>query len=147
MPPVLLVQRLPHAGGLPLPDYATDGSAGLDLRAAVEVLDLAPGGRALVPTGLRVAIPEGFEGQVRPRSGNALREGLTVLNAPGTIDADYRGELCILLVNLGQATVRVERGMRVAQLIVAPVTRVQVAETDELPLSERAQGGFGSTGR
>lgn len=144
------VERLPHGRDLPLPAYATPGAAGLDLLAALpekRPLMLRPFERALVPTGLRIALPEGFEAQVRPRSGLALRHGLTVLNAPGTIDSDYRGELAVLLVNLGSEPVTIRRGERIAQLVLAPVSRlaweersVDVAETG------RGTGGFGSTG-
>ncbi len=141
------VQRLPHAEGLALPAAATAAAAGMDLRAAVsESLVLLPGARALVPTGLRLAIPLGFEGQVRPRSGLAWRHGVTLANAPGTIDADYRGEVRVILVNLGQEPFAVERGMRIAQLVIAPVTRATMIAVDELPDTERASGGFGSTG-
>ncbi len=146
----LLVQRLAHATDLPLPTYQTPQSAGLDLHAAVaadQPLTLAPGGRALVPTGLVLVIPDGHEGQVRARSGRALREGLAVLNAPGTIDADYRGELQVLLANLGQVPVVISRGERVAQLVIAPVARVEVAEVSEIDPTARGGGGFGSTGR
>lgn len=145
--PALLIQVLPHGKGLDLPAYASAGAAGMDLRAALfETLDLAPGARALIPTGLRVAIPAGFEGQVRPRSGNALRLGLTVLNAPGTIDSDYRGELGVILINLGQEPARIERGARIAQLVIAPVRQITLQTADELPVSARAERGFGSTG-
>ncbi|MGE0256386.1 MAG: dUTP diphosphatase [Alphaproteobacteria bacterium] len=141
------VVRLPHAADLPLPAYATDAAAGMDLLAAVAApQSIAPGARALVPTGLTIALPEGYEGQVRPRSGLALRHGVTVLNAPGTIDADYRGEVAVVLVNFGDAPFTVERGMRVAQLIVAPVSRARWAEVAALPDSVRGAGGFGSTG-
>ena len=140
--------RLAHAEGLDLPSYATPGAAGLDLVAAIaEPVDLAPGARALIPTGLTIALPAGYEAQVRPRSGLALKHGITVLNSPGTIDADYRGEIGIVLINLGNAPVRLERGMRVAQLIVAPVTQVALVERRTLPPTNRAGGGFGSTGR
>ncbi|MCM0020616.1 MAG: dUTP diphosphatase [Tagaea sp.] len=140
--------RLAHADGLDLPSYATPGAAGLDLLAAIaEPVDLAPGARALIPTGLTIALPAGYEAQVRPRSGLALKHGITVLNSPGTIDADYRGEIGIVLINLGNAPVRLERGMRVAQLIVAPVTQVALVERRTLPPTNRAGGGFGSTGR
>jgi dUTP diphosphatase len=139
---------LPHGEGLPLPSYATGDSAGCDLRAAVtEALVLGPGDRAAVPTGLRIAIPSGFEGQVRPRSGLALRRGVTVANAPGTIDADYRGELKVLLVNLGREPVAIERGERIAQLVVAPVTQVAFTAVASLDDTSRGSGGFGSTGR
>lgn len=146
----LRVSRLPHAEGLALPSYATEGAAGLDLVAAVpegEPLVLRPGERAAIPTGLVIALPAGHEGQVRARSGRALREGLAVLNAPGTVDADYRGEVKVLLVNLGQTDVTIARGERIAQLVVAPVTRVSVSEVSELGETERGGGGFGSTGR
>lgn len=142
------ITRLPHADGLALPDYATPLSAGMDLRAAItEPIVLMPGERALTPTGLRIAIPPGYEAQVRPRSGLALRHGLGMANAPGTIDADYRGEICVLLINLGQEPVRIERGDRIAQLIVAPVVRVAWRETEELEDTARGEGGFGHTGR
>ncbi len=148
--PVVAVERLPHARDLPLPAYATPGSAGLDLRAAVpeaEPLVLGPGARALVPTGLRIALPDGFEAQVRPRSGLALAHGVTLLNSPGTIDSDYRGEIGVILVNFGEAPFVVRRGMRIAQLVVAPVTRVRLAEgTVAADATLRAGGGFGSTG-
>ena len=138
---------LPHAEGLPLPDYATAGAAGADLCAAVEDdLVLEPGGRAAVPTGLVVEIPMDFEGQVRPRSGLAIRHGLTVVNAPGTIDSDYRGELKVLMVNLGSEPATIIRGERIAQLVIAPVTRAIFVESAELNPSERGDGGFGSTG-
>ena len=141
------VLRLPHGEGLPLPDYATEGSAGLDLLAAVaEPVTLQPSGRALIPTGLALALPPGYEAQVRPRSGLALKHGLTVLNSPGTIDADYRGEVQVILVNLGEEAVTVTRGMRIAQLVPAPVTRARLEEARELPVSARSGGGFGSTG-
>ncbi len=141
------LRRLPHGAGLPLPGYATDMSAGMDLAAAVEDdLVLAPGARSLVPTGVAIALPAGYEAQVRPRSGLALRLGLTVLNSPGTIDADYRGEVAVILANMGEAPVTVSRGMRIAQLVVAPVTRVDWREEETLPESDRGDGGFGSTG-
>jgi dUTP pyrophosphatase len=141
------LRRLPHAAGLPLPAYASAHAAGLDLLAAVaEPLMLAPGRRARVPTGVAIALPEGSEAQVRPRSGLAARHGVTVLNSPGTVDADYRGEIEVLLVNLGDAPFHIERGMRIAQLVVAPVTRIRWGEAAALPRTERAGGGFGSTG-
>lgn len=141
------VKRLPHAAALPLPAYATAEAAGMDLLAAVETARvLAPGERALVPTGLAIALPPGYEAQVRPRSGLALKHGITLLNSPGTIDADYRGEIGVILVNLGQAPFAVERGQRIAQLVVAPVSRVAWAETEKLPDTVRGAGGFGSTG-
>jgi dUTP pyrophosphatase len=142
------VQVLPHGDGLPLPAYATPGSAGVDLAAALEApLVLAPGARAAVPTGIALALPEGYEGQIRPRSGLALRHGIAVLNSPGTIDADYRGELRVILANLGDAPVTITRGERIAQLVVAPVSRVAFAPVATLPESRRGAGGFGSTGR
>jgi dUTP pyrophosphatase len=141
------VLRLPHGQGLPLPDYATEGSAGLDLLAAVaDPVTVQPSARALIPTGLTLALPEGYEGQVRPRSGLALKHGLTVLNSPGTIDADYRGEVQVILINLGEEPVSIARGMRIAQLVLAPVTRAALTEARELPSSTRGGGGFGSTG-
>jgi dUTP pyrophosphatase len=136
----------PRGEPLPLPAYATAGSAGLDLRADVGVT-LAPGERALVPTGLAVAIPEGYEGQVRPRSGFALREGVTCLNSPGTIDSDFRAEVGVILVNLGQAAVNIARGDRIAQLVIAKVERAELTESGTLPPTPRGQGGFGHTGR
>jgi dUTP diphosphatase len=140
-------RRLPHAADLPLPDYASEGAAGLDLLAAVsEALVLAPMLRVSVPTGLAIALPEGFEAQVRPRSGLAAKHGITILNAPGTIDADYRGEIKATLINLGETAFTIERGMRIAQLIVASVTRVRLAERAELGETPRGAGGFGSTG-
>ena len=145
------VRRLPAAGPpdpLPLPSYATAGAAGLDLRAAVrEPLEVPVGGRLRVPTGFALALPPGHEGQVRPRSGLAARHGLTVLNAPGTIDADYRGEVQVLLVNLGDSAVLIQRGDRVAQLVVAPISRAFVREAATLSETTRGPGGFGSTGR
>lgn len=145
----IAVKRLPHGADLPLPAYATAGAAGLDLLAALprgETFVLRPGGRALVPTGIAIALPAGYEAQVRPRSGLALRQGLTVLNAPGTIDADYRGEILALLINLGDQPVALERGMRVAQLVVAAVARATLVELRDLDGTEREAGGFGSTG-
>jgi dUTP pyrophosphatase len=138
---------LPHAADLPRPSYATPSSAGIDLAAAVSGdIALAPGERITVPTGIALALPEGYEGQVRPRSGLALRHGVTVLNSPGTIDADYRGEIQIILANLGGETVVLERGQRIAQLVIAPVVRVAFDEVAVLPASARGAGGFGSTG-
>jgi dUTP pyrophosphatase len=142
------VQVLPHGEGLPLPAYATAGSAGLDLAAAVETpVVLAPGARAAVPTGIALALPEGYEAQLRPRSGLALRHGLTVLNSPGTIDADYRGEVRVILANLGSDAVTIARGERIAQLVLAPVSRIAWERVAALPESGRGVGGFGSTGR
>jgi dUTP pyrophosphatase len=141
------LQRLPHGEGLPLPAYATEGAAGADLLAAVAApVALPPGGRALVPTGIAIALPTGWEAQVRPRSGLAVRHGVTVLNSPGTIDADYRGEVAVILINLGHEPFTVERGMRIAQLVVAPVRSVRWHERATLPTSVRGDGGFGSTG-
>jgi dUTP pyrophosphatase len=143
------VLRLPHGADLPLPEYQSALAAGLDLLAAVPAdapIELAPGACALVPTGIAIALPPGFEGQVRPRSGLAARHAITVLNAPGTVDADYRGELQVILVNLGAEPFVVSRGMRVAQLIVAPVQRIKLLEVDALDSTMRAHGGFGSTG-
>jgi dUTP pyrophosphatase len=141
------ITRLPHGRDLALPDYASAAAAGADLRAAVERdLVLEPGARALVPTGIAVALPADAELQVRPRSGLALKHGVTVLNAPGTIDADYRGEIGVILVNLGQEPFTVSRGMRIAQLVVARVDRISWQETQALPASARGEGGFGSTG-
>ncbi len=139
------VCRLETARDLPLPRYQTPASAGMDLHAA-EDADLAPGERRSVGTGLAIALPPGFEAQVRPRSGLALRHGVTLLNAPGTVDADYRGEIRVILVNLGQEPFRVARGDRIAQLVVAPVTRARWEEVAELPATDRGAGGFGSTG-
>jgi dUTP pyrophosphatase len=145
--PVIQVVRLPHAHGLPLPGYATEGSAGMDLLAAVSApLTIPPGGRALVPTGLRLALPEGYELQVRPRSGLALKHGILLPNSPGTIDEDYRGELGVIVLNTGNEPFTVERGMRIAQGVLAPVVRAAWAEVAELPETARGAGGFGSTG-
>lgn len=144
------IERLPHGQGLPLPAYATAGAAGLDLLAALppgEELVLPPLGRILVPTGIRIALPEGFEAQVRPRSGTALRHGVTIPNAPGTIDGDYRGEIGVILLNLGDVPFVVRRGERIAQLVVAPVARVRWREAPvEAGSTGRRAGGFGSTG-
>ena len=141
------IRRLAHAEGLPLPGYETAGAAGADMCAAVDGdLVIEPGERAAVPTGLTMEIPGGFEGQVRPRSGLAIRHGLTVVNAPGTIDSDYRGELKVLMVNLGSEPATIVRGERIAQLVIAPVTRAVFVESAELNPSTRGDGGFGSTG-
>jgi dUTP diphosphatase len=141
------LQILPHGVGLPLPHYATVGSAGVDLAAAVEApLVLPPGGWLDVPTGVALALPPGWEGQVRPRSGLALRHGVTVLNSPGTIDADYRGEIRVILANLGAIPVTIARGERIAQLVIAPVVRAEWQVVAELPATRRGAGGFGSTG-
>ncbi|MCT8972107.1 dUTP diphosphatase [Microbaculum marinisediminis] len=142
------IKRLAHGADLPLPAYETDGAAGLDLRAAIATpMILAPGGRALVPTGLVFELPGGHEGQVRPRSGLAAKHGVTVLNTPGTIDSDYRGEVKVILINLGAEPFAIESGSRIAQLVVAPVTRAMLVEADALSDSARGEGGFGSTGR
>ena len=141
------IMRLPHGADLPLPEYATPDSAGVDLLAAVsEDVSLAPGERTLIPTGIALSLPRGYEAQIRPRSGLALKNGLTLLNTPGTIDADYRGEIGIILANLGQASFVVERGMRIAQMVVAPVSQVSWKAVESLDDSERGVGGFGSTG-
>ena len=148
-PPVVGLVRLPHGEGLAPPAYETAGAAGMDLRAAVDAdrpLLLQPGRRALVPTGLVLEIPAGFEGQVRPRSGLAFRHGITCLNTPGTIDSDYRGEVKVLLVNLGDDLYTIERGERIAQLVIAPVVQATMAEREALTASDRGAGGFGSTG-
>ena len=149
-PPVeVTVMRLPHAADVPLPAYQSALAAGLDLVAAVAAdspLDIAPGGRAMIPTGIVVALPPGSEGQVRPRSGLAIRHGITVLNTPGTIDADYRGEIQVILINLGAESFRVSRGMRIAQLVVASVQHAKLTEAQSLEATERGAGGMGSTG-
>lgn len=147
---VVQVSRLDHGRDLPLPDYATDGAVGLDLRAAVPQdapLTLAPGARAAVPTGICIALPRDYEAQLRPRSGLALKHGVTLLNAPGTVDADYRGEIMAILINHGTEYFTIERGERIAQLVVAPITRIAWAESAELAATARGDGGFGSTGR
>ena len=141
------ITRLPHGKDLPLPAYQSELAAGMDLLAAVaEPVTLAPGKRALVPTGIAIALPPGFEAQVRPRSGLAAKHGVTVLNTPGTIDADYRGEVQVILINLGEAAVVIERGMRIAQMIISRTERAQLRETPALPATGRGSGGFGSTG-
>lgn len=143
----ILVTRLPHAEGLPLPAYATPGAAGMDLLAAVTApLVIAPGARVLVPTGLRIALPADHELQVRPRSGLALKHGITLPNTPGTVDEDYRGELQVIVMNAGMEPFTVERGMRIAQAVVAPVVRAHFTEVAVLPETLRGTGGFGSTG-
>lgn len=145
----LRVLRLPHAAGLPLPAYQSALAAGLDLAAAVPApasVTIAPGGRAMIPTGIAVALPRGHEGQIRPRSGLAARHGVTVLNTPGTIDADYRGEVQVILINHGAEPFVVERGMRIAQLVIARVERAKLVEVDSLDATERSSGGMGSTG-
>ena len=147
--PRIEVRRLAHGEGLPLPAYQSDAAAGMDLLAAVPAgapVTLAPGQRALIETGLILALPDGYEGQVRPRSGLALKHGITVLNSPGTIDSDYRGEVKVILVNLGSAPWTLARGERIAQLVVQPVARAMLAEVGTLPETRRGAGGFGSTG-
>jgi dUTP pyrophosphatase len=147
MPIPILVRRLPHAEGLPLPSYATAGAAGMDLLAAVdEPVTVGPGERKLIPTGLTIALPPGYELQVRPRSGLALRHGITLPNTPGTIDEDYRGEIGVILLNTGTEPFVVERGSRIAQAVLAPVSRAQWQEVESLDATARAAGGFGSTG-
>lgn len=146
-PVPVAIKRLPHNSDLPLPAYESDLAAGMDLPAAIDddvILD--PGQRDLVPTGLAIALPQGYEAQIRPRSGLAARDGVTVLNTPGTVDADYRGEVKVILVNLGDQPFTVTRGMRIAQMVIAPVTQAALEETDELPATARGAGGFGSTG-
>ncbi len=141
------ILRLPHAHNLSLPEYASEGAAGLDLRAAIsENIVLQPMARAMVPTGLILEIPEGYEGQVRPRSGLAFKHGISLVNTPGTIDWDYRGELKVLMINFGNEPFTVEHGLRIAQLVIAPVTRVNCIEISAASQTLRGQGGFGSTG-
>ena len=141
------IQRLPHAADLALPRYETEHAAGMDLSACIPAdITLAPGKRALIPTGFAIALPPGTEAQVRPRSGLAAKHGITVLNSPGTIDADYRGEIGVILINHGDAAFTIGRGMRIAQMVVAPVVQAALAEVEELPATERGAGGFGSTG-
>jgi dUTP pyrophosphatase len=141
------VARLPHGADLPLPSYSTAGAAGMDLMAAVdEPVELAPGERRLIPTGIRIAVPPGYEAQVRPRSGLALKRGLGVPNAPGTIDSDYRGELCVIMINWSAEPQTIRRGDRIAQLVICPVEQATLIEVHELDETERADGGFGHTG-
>jgi len=140
---------LPHGENLPLPAYESVGASGLDLVAAIDedtATHIAPGGRALVPTELAMALPPGFEAQIRPRSGLAAKHGVTVLNSPGTIDADYRGEVKVILINHGDAPFEIHRGDRIAQMVIGPVTRARLVETDNLEATARGDGGFGSTG-
>ena len=144
------VERLPHAEGLALPAYETTGSAGMDLRAALpeaEPVILAPGERKLIPTGLKIALEPGYEAQVRPRSGLALKHGVTCLNSPGTIDSDYRGEVGVILINHGQIPFEIQRGERIAQMVIAPYAQAVMAEVEALDETARGAGGFGSTGR
>lgn len=146
-PVSVAIKRLPHGTDLPLPSYATDQSAGLDLVAALDdPLVLTPGARALIPTGFAMALPENYEAQIRPRSGLAAKFGLTVLNTPGTIDADYRGEIKIILINLGSDPVTICRGERIAQMVIAPVTHIKITEKCIIDATKRGEGGFGSTG-
>jgi dUTP pyrophosphatase len=141
------IARLPQGEGLPLPAYMSEHAAGADLCAAIsDQLTLLPGSRALVPTGISIALPPGYEAQVRPRSGLAIQSGVTCLNSPGTIDSDYRGEVRVVLANLGSKPVLINRGDRIAQMVVAPVSRAEFEVVEELPSSERGDGGFGSTG-
>jgi dUTP pyrophosphatase len=147
MSTTIQVRRLPHAEGLALPAYATQGAAGMDLLAAVtDPVVIPPGGRTLIPTGLTIALPAGHELQIRPRSGLALKNGIVLPNSPGTIDEDYRGEVQVIVLNTGDAPFTVERGMRIAQAVLAPVTKAAWQEVDQLPETARATGGFGSTG-
>lgn len=149
MSPTISIRRLPNNPDLPLPAYETPGAAGMDLRAAVaddEPLVLRPGARGAAPTGLAFALPAGFEGQVRPRSGLAARHGVTVLNTPGTVDSDYRGEVKVILINLGEEDFTIRRGDRIAQLVIAPVVQARWAEVEDLDETARGAGGFGSTG-
>ena len=143
------IMRLPHAADLPLPAYQSALAAGFDLVAAIAAdapVEIAPGGRAMIPTGIAIALPPGNEGQIRPRSGLAIRHGVTVLNAPGTIDADYRGEIQVILVNLGADPFVIRRGMRIAQMVIAPIRQARLVESSDLNATSRAAGGFGSTG-
>ncbi|MFZ4540777.1 MAG: dUTP diphosphatase [Rickettsiales bacterium] len=143
----IAITRLPHAKDLALPAYATEHSAGMDLLAAIaENITLKTGERKLIPTGLSIALPDGYEAQIRPRSGLALKNGISLVNSPGTIDADYRGEIGIIVINHGAESFTIERGMRIAQMVIAPYTRAQFSELLELPTSNRGTGGFGSTG-
>lgn len=143
----LQFKKLPHARDLPLPSYESEMAAGMDLRAALDSPEsLKPGKRTLIPTGLKMALPAGYEAQVRPRSGLALRHGITMLNTPGTIDADYRGEIKVLAVNLGEKPFTIHHGDRIAQMVIAPVQQCRISEVNELPKTERGEDGFGSTG-
>jgi dUTP pyrophosphatase len=142
------IRRLEHAEGLELPHYGSKQAAGMDLRAAIdETLVIEPGERLLIPTGFAIALPAGYEAQIRPRSGLALKHGIGILNAPGTIDADYRGEICVILINLGDTPFPIQRGDRIAQMIIAPVSHISWNEMDALPGTERGAGGFGSSGK
>ena len=144
----ILVERLPHSEGLPLPSYATPGSSGMDLHAAIETEEtVPPGGRALVPTGLKIALPEGYEAQIRARSGLAVKQGIIVVNAPGTVDADYRGEVKVILGNFGREPFVITRGMRIAQMVIQKVPKAHLTEVAEVPETERGEGGFGLSGQ
>lgn len=146
----IAIQVLPHGQDIPLPVYETEEAAGMDLRAAVpteQPLTVGPGERLMVPTGIAIGLPKGFEAQVRPRSGLAAKSGITVLNSPGTIDADYRGEIRVILINHGSESFEITRGLRIAQLVIAPVTKSIWSQTEKLPDSMRGSGGFGSTGK
>ncbi|WP_421774315.1 dUTP diphosphatase [Gracilimonas sp.] len=143
----VLIKKLDHAKDLPLPNYESVAAAGMDVRAAVESpIVIKPGGRSLIPTGLQMALPEGYEAQIRPRSGLAIRNGITMLNSPGTIDADYRGEVKVIAINHGEEEFVVNHGDRIAQMVIAPVTQLPLLEVDELDETDRGEGGFGSTG-
>ncbi|MEO9886100.1 MAG: dUTP diphosphatase [Balneola sp.] len=143
----ILFKKLPHAKDLPLPGYETSSAAGMDIRAALdESITLKPGERILIPTGLQIMIPKGFEAQIRPRSGLAIRNGITMLNSPGTIDSDYRGEVKVIAINHGTEDFTIEHGDRIAQMVIAPVTQFPVKEVDDLDSTDRGEGGFGSTG-
>jgi len=143
----ILIKKLEHAKSLPLPNYESVAAAGMDLRAAnQEPIALKPGNRVLIPTGLQMSLPEGYEAQIRPRSGLAIRNGITMLNSPGTIDADYRGEIKVIVINHGEEEFIINHGDRIAQMVIAPVTQFPVVEVDELSETERGEGGFGSTG-
>ncbi|MBO6571014.1 dUTP diphosphatase [bacterium] len=143
----ILFKKLPHAKDLPLPEYESKSAAGMDIRAALETpITLKPGERTLIPTGLQMSIPDGFEAQIRPRSGLAIRNGITMLNSPGTIDADYRGEVKVIAINHSNEDFTVEHGDRIAQMVIAPVTQFPVKEVDDLSSTDRGEGGFGSTG-
>ena len=147
-PVIVEITREPDCGDLPLPSYETDHAAGMDLRAALtEPVTLAPGERTLIPTGIRIALPEGYEAQIRPRSGLAIRQGISMVNTPGTIDADYRGEIGVILVNLGSAPFTIRRGERIAQMVIAPVLRAAFDLVETLDETDRGAGGFGSTGK
>lgn len=141
------IHKLDHGKDLPLPSYESTLASGMDIRAALsESITLAPGERTLVPTGFKMAIPEGYEAQIRPRSGLAIKKGISLVNSPGTIDADYRGEVKIILINHGQETFVIEHGERIAQMVITPVIQAQIVETDTLPETDRGEDGFGSTG-